>query len=223
MTGRNAPKRDSRIAPNLVQNPSKTSDITVLALGAAGDSRDDLIVGRCCRLEDGDVAALPQHRIRSQIAKTSPRLCEMYTIAWSSARSRLTALSTWAVEATPSAAVGSSSNRIHDSVPTARAIAIAWRWPPESTPTFARTDFRVRTSNRSIASRALSSMSRVSRGRSMSGRNLVQPATTGSWPRNRLAVTSRFSHNACSWQQSTGCRAAWPRAARGRRTSWSSI
>ena len=39
---------------------------------------------------------------------------------------------TWAVSAGPSAAVGSSMIRILALKWTARAIATAWRWPPDS-------------------------------------------------------------------------------------------
>ena len=95
--------------------------------------------------------------------------------------------------------MGSSSSTTVDSARTARAMATAWRWPPESTPTLARTEVRVRTLSFATASRDCSSMSNPRRGRSAGGRHLAQPPAVRSWPRNRFAVTSRFSHSARSW------------------------
>ena len=54
-------------------------------------------------------------------------------------RSRWISSRMWAVWTTPSAAVGSSSNTIFGSPRSDRAIAIAWRWPPESRSTSVRT------------------------------------------------------------------------------------
>ena len=51
---------------------------------------------------------------------------------------------TCAVWETPSAAVGSSMMTSLESRMTARATAIAWRWPPESDPTSWRTDLHRR-------------------------------------------------------------------------------
>ena len=102
------------------------------------------------------------------------------------------------VWAMPSAAVGSSSRTTELSAPTARAMAMAWRCPPDRLPTRARTECSVRTCSRSKARRAVSSIASSSSGRRKRGRNF-QPRITGSAPSARFAATSRFSQSARSW------------------------
>ena len=72
-------------------------------------------------------------------------LCEISTTARPRSARRRTRLRTWAVCATPRAAVGSSSMTTLEFQSTALAIATVCRWPPERLATRWRTDFTVRT------------------------------------------------------------------------------
>ena len=76
---------------------------------------------------------------RSATACTSAMLWLIMITPCPRSRSRSTRLSTSAVWATPSAAVGSSRMMIFGSPSSDRAIATVWRWPPDSEATGMRT------------------------------------------------------------------------------------
>ena len=136
-------------------------------------------------------AVRPRYRaaMRSATAKTSFMLCEISTTARPLSASCRTSSSTWAVCATPSAAVGSSrmTSRLFHS--TALAMATVWRWPPERLATCWRIDLTVRTDSRSSVSPAIFSMVGSSRTRPL----------RFSRPRNMFCTMSRLSHRARSW------------------------
>ena len=96
---------------------------------------------------------------------------------------------TWAVSAGPSAAVGSSMIRIRALKWTARAIATAWRWPPES-------DFT------GVAKRVKFGFSRPMTLRvasSIAPSSSVRHQVCISRPRNTLAGASMLSASASVW------------------------
>jgi len=126
---------------------------TVGTVGDAGDGRDDrapLVRGR--RVVPS-VAPQASTTMRSATWKTSARLCEIRMTPSPFCFKRSTRLRTCSVCATPSAAVGSSRMTIFGSPSIDRAMAIVWRWPPESDPTSDRTDFSVRTARESSSRR----------------------------------------------------------------------
>ena len=127
--------------------------------------------------------------MRSETAKTSFMLCEISTTPRPLSASRRTSSSTWAVCATPSAAVGSSrmTTRLFHS--TALAIATVCRWPPERLATSWRSDFTVRTERLARVSPAICSMV---------GSSSTMPRVF-SRPRNMFWTMSRLSQSARSW------------------------
>src|SRR6478736_6634341 len=128
--------------------------------------------------------------IRSDTARRSARLWLMITTPRPISRSRSTSISTSAVCTTDSAAVGSSSTRIRGRVVSVRAIATAWRCPPDSSRTGVRTDGTVIVRSRRICADA-SSMPSMSIGLRFEARS--------SRPRKMFAATLRFSQSARSW------------------------
>ena len=76
---------------------------------------------------------------RSATWKTSARLWEMTITPRPRSLRRSINSRMWAVWTTPRAAVGSSRRTIFGSPRSERAIAMAWRWPPESRSTSVRT------------------------------------------------------------------------------------
>ena len=132
--------------------------------------------------------------MRSATSKTSTRLWLITTTPSSRSRRRRISCSTWAVWATPSAAVGSSSSTTFGSPSSERATATCWRWPPERVPTSLR--------RLGIVTARFESSSPVwcSIRASSSWRETVpKPGETSSRPRKRLATTSRLSQSARSW------------------------
>ena len=103
--------------------------------------------------------------MRSATCSTSDMLCEISTTARPRSARRRTRSSTWAVCATPRAAVGSSRTTTLEFQSTALAIATVWRWPPDRLDTRWRTDFTVRTDSDASVSRAACSMLLSSRNR----------------------------------------------------------
>ena len=94
--------------------------------------------------------------IRSATSNTSFMLCETSITASPRSASRRTSASTFAVWATPSAAVGSSMITSLVFQSTALAIATDWRWPPDSDATGWRTDRTVVTARLASVSAAAS-------------------------------------------------------------------
>ena len=125
----------------------------------------------------------------SATAKTSFMLCEMRTTARPLSASWRTSSSTWAVCATPSAAVGSSRTTSLLFQSTALAIATVCRWPPERLATSWRIDLTVRTDRPASVSAARCSMF---------GSSSTIPLVF-SRPRNMFCTMSRLSQSARSW------------------------
>ena len=96
---------------------------------------------------------------------------------------------TWAVSAGPSAAVGSSMISTRALKWTARAIATAWRWPPDSHPTGV-----LRLVKRGLSRRITS---RVADAIAESSSEPVRVSI--SRPRNTLAAASMLSASASVW------------------------
>ena len=96
---------------------------------------------------------------------------------------------TWAVSAGPRAAVGSSMIRMRALKWTARAMATAWRCPPESHPTGV-----LRFVNRGLSRRITS---RVAEAIAESSSAPVRVSI--SRPRKTLAVASMLSARASVW------------------------
>ena len=140
-------------------------------------------------------AGRPRRRtkMRSATSKTSTRLWLITTTPRPRSRRRRISSRTWAVWATPSAAVGSSSSTTFGSPSNERATATCWRWPPESVPTSLR--------RLGIVTARFESSSPVwcSIRASSSWRETAPPRRTSSRPRKRLATTSRLSQSARSW------------------------
>src|SRR5437764_530546 len=96
--------------------------------------------------------------MRSETANTSFMLCEIRTTASPLSARRRTSSRTWAVCATPSAAVGSSRMTTLLFHSTALAIATVCRWPPDRLDTCWRTDLTVRTDRPASVLVAISSI-----------------------------------------------------------------
>ena len=96
---------------------------------------------------------------------------------------------TFAVSSGPSAAVGSSMMRTRALKCTARAMATAWRWPPE----------RLATSFDSEGSRSFIRSSDARAASSMASSSMKPSRLVISRPRKRLATESRFSESARLW------------------------
>ncbi len=110
------------------------------------------------------------------------------TIVVPRSRSRAISPSTWADSATPSAAVGSSSNSSRGLRDIALATATSWRWPPDSELTARVVSVSGIWCSASIE--AAAAWKRVSDSR----------WARRSWPSSRLEATSRLSHSARSCQ-----------------------
>ena len=137
---------------------------------------------------------------RSATAFTSSMLWLIRMTPWPRSRSRSTRLSTSAVCATPSAAVGSSRMMSFGSPRSERAIATVWRWPPDSDAIGIRTDGIFAESCRS------SSQARTSIA------DLVELGAGAARDRGKVLHDVELSQRARSWNT-----VAMPRFQRGGR------